>query len=95
MTLKQEMFVKWYLKTGNATEAAFNVYRTKKRTVASQIGYENLRKPEIRERIEVYSKLDSLSPTFMIETLSRLVNEGTARQKLKALELCFKLKGLI
>ncbi len=51
LTLKQEMFVNEIVKTGNATEAAARVYKTKNRVSANAIGNENLVKPSIKEAI--------------------------------------------
>lgn len=45
LTPKQKKFCEWYIKTGNASEAAKNAGYSPKR--ADAIGYENLRKPEI------------------------------------------------
>lgn len=45
MTPKQKKFCDWYIKTGNASEAARKAGYSPKR--ADSIGYENLRKPEI------------------------------------------------
>ena len=50
LTPKQQRFVEEYLIDLNATQAAIRAGYAKKR--ADQIGYENLRKPEIRVSIE-------------------------------------------
>src|SRR3990167_8178238 len=46
-TLKQRLFVREYLKTGNATEAAMKTYDVKNRFVATRMGSENLLKLDI------------------------------------------------
>lgn len=46
-TIKEKKFVKAYIETGNATEAAMQVYDCKDRDVAASIGGENLVKLEI------------------------------------------------
>ena len=52
LTDKQRLFIEQYFVCGlNATEAALAVYDTTDREVAASIGGENLRKPQIRERI--------------------------------------------
>lgn len=56
LTPKQEGFVKDYLDTGNATEAAERNYDVKDRASAGQIGYENLRKLEIQNAIQDAAK---------------------------------------
>lgn len=52
---KQEGFVRDYLETGNATEAAARNYDIGDRTVAGAIGGENLKKPSIIEKLKAYS----------------------------------------
>ena len=52
LTIKQEKFVNEVVKTGNATEAASKVYKTKNKVVAGAIWYENLNKPQIKAEIE-------------------------------------------
>lgn len=52
LTDKQRLFVQYYLESSNATEAAKKAYDTTDDNVASSIGYENLRKPEISQLIK-------------------------------------------
>ncbi len=50
LTFKQYKFIRLYLDNGrNGTKAALAVYGTKDSHTAHQIAYENLRKPEICE----------------------------------------------
>ena len=51
-TLKQKKFAKIYVETGNATEAAMQVYNLKDRVVAKSVGPENLAKPCVIKLIE-------------------------------------------
>jgi len=54
LTLKQRKWIKEYIKTGNATEAAMRVYDCKDRESASAIGTQNLGKlsfPELMEEM--------------------------------------------
>ena len=56
LTLKQRKWIKEYIKTGNATEAAMRVYDCKDRESASAIGTQNLGKlsfPELMEEMEL------------------------------------------
>jgi phage terminase small subunit len=60
-TLKQRRFVREYLIDGNATQAAIRAGYSAK--TAAAIGFENLRKPEIAEKVEaaqerIAAKLD-------------------------------------
>lgn len=52
LTKKQRGFVKDYLETDNATEAAERNYEVKNRNVANAIGAENLAKPSVKQAIE-------------------------------------------
>jgi phage terminase small subunit len=55
LTLKQEAFVQEYLKNGhNGTQAAISAGYSKKS--AHAIAEENLRKPEIKSRVQTYKK---------------------------------------
>jgi phage terminase small subunit len=50
LTPKQKAFADYYIKTGNATEAAIKAGYSKK--TAYSIGNENLKKPEVKKYIE-------------------------------------------
>ena len=55
-TIKEKKFVKEYLKTGNATEAAVRVYDATSRASAAAIGGENLQKltfPELMDEMGI------------------------------------------
>lgn len=52
LTLKQRRWIKEYIETGNATEAAMRVYDCKDRETAANIGSENLRKLQMPELME-------------------------------------------
>lgn len=62
LTVKQEKFIDYYVRTGNATQAAISAGYSPK--TAYSIGNENLNKPEIKKVIE--------------ERLNKLQNERTA-----------------
>lgn len=51
-TVKQKMFVKEYVKSGNATQAALKVYNTTSVDSAKRIGWENTTKLNIQEILE-------------------------------------------
>lgn len=52
LTLKQRKWIKEYIKTGNATEAAMRVYDCKDRDSANALGNENLAKLSMPELME-------------------------------------------
>lgn len=58
LTLKQQLFIKAYIETKNATEAARRVYDCKNDVVAASIGFENLRKLQIADALEAYGLTD-------------------------------------
>lgn len=94
LTLKQELFLRKYLETGNATVAAIEAYNPKKRNVAAQIGYENLRKPYISEAIHRYFERMERIPVSTSETFVDILKNGTPAQQLKATLAYFKIMGL-
>lgn len=72
ISLKQKKFVKEYLATGNATEAAARSYDVKSRSVANAVGNENLSKPSIQAMIEAaaegaFAQIQILSETAEAE----------------------------
>lgn len=69
-TLKQRKWLRLYLETGNATEAAMQVYNCKDRNSASQIGYENLRKLDYTEFLESAGITDKLLQEKILEGLA-------------------------
>ena len=75
MTLKQKKFSNIYLESGNATEAAMQAYKPKKRATARSIGSENLTKPNIREYLEE----KGTDAAAMIYQLSQKAKNETVR----------------
>lgn len=71
-TLKQRQWLKIYLNTGNATEAAVQVYDIKddNRHTAAQVGYENLRKLDYSDFMEEAGITDKLLQQKIMEGLS-------------------------
>lgn len=69
LTLKQRQFVREYLKTKNATEAAMRAYDCRNRNVARSIGAENLAKPSING--EIRKVMDENGPTM--EQIARVL----------------------
>lgn len=98
-TIKEKKFVKEYIKTGNATEAAARVYDVINRESAGAIGGENLRKLTIVEIMEqngltdekITKTLNDGMDATEIDITGKEVPVWTAR--LKATELASKIKG--
>ena len=99
LTPKQELFVKEYLISFNATKAAENAGYSKK--TAMKIGSENLQKPEIaaaikKEQDKVIKKLeitreDLIQDLVDIKDSQKTEFPGTA---IKAIEVIAKMLGL-
>lgn len=75
LTPKQGQFVKEYLDTGNATEAANRAYKPKNRATARAIGSENLAKPNIR----AYLDENAGDAAAMVYKLSQTAENETVR----------------
>ncbi len=82
LTAKQAKFAKEYLDTGNATEAAMQVYKPKKRATARAIGSENLTKPNIQRTINEALEAQGLTNEHLAGKVAELVN---AQRKIKIL----------
>lgn len=98
-TLKEKMFVREYMKTGNATEAAARVYDVSTRDVARNIGSQNVAKLSIVEIMEqngltdekITQTLNDGMDATEIDITGKEIPVWTAR--LKATELASKIKG--
>lgn len=95
MTLKQKLFINKYLEYGNATEAAMQVYSTKKRNVAAQIGYENMRRPYIKQAIQSYLEHKMRLPTYVAEAFIDVLQNGTMSQKFETSRMYLKMQELL
>src|SRR3989344_5787378 len=74
MTIKQRRFAVSYLETGNATEAAMQVYKPKKRATARAIGSENRTKPNIQQTILEALDTRGLTNDHLAGKVAELVN---------------------
>jgi phage terminase small subunit len=99
LTPKQELFIKEYLISFNATKAAENAGYSKK--TAMKIGSENLQKPEIvaaikKEQDKVIKKLD-ITREDLIQDLVDIKDsqkEEFPNTAIKAIEVIAKMLGL-
>lgn len=74
LTAKQSLFIEAYLATLNATQAAIKAGYSKK--TAAEIGYENLRKPQIKTKIEERLKELALSSEETLKSLSDIAKSS-------------------
>jgi len=74
LTYKQHKFTEKYLETGNATEAAMQIYKPKKRATARAIGSENLTKPNIQSTILEALEAQGLTNEHLAGKVAELVN---------------------
>lgn len=75
LTDKQRLFVDHYVATLNATEAAARAGYIGSRATLAAVGYENLRKPQIREAIDAALKDTAMAAD---EVLARLSDQARA-----------------
>lgn len=100
LTDKQRRFIDEYLVDCNATQAAIRAGYSQ--ATAGAIGFENLKKPEIREaikcKLEAYSELKIGEREVIIEALFREAlnntEDSTAASRVSALDKLAKIKGL-
>lgn len=70
LTMKQRKWIQVYIDTGNATEAAMQVYDVKDRDSANAIGSENLAKLSYTDFMEAAGITDKLLQEKLMEGLS-------------------------
>ena len=99
MTLKQKLFTKKYLETGNGTQAVLEAYNTHDPNTAAVIASENLNKPKVIE--EIYKVLDrtGLSLEQVSGSVGDILQRGaetkvTGDNILRAAEMLYKLHGV-
>ncbi len=96
LTKKQQGFVKDYIETDNATQAALNNYDVKdgkvsKERVAEAIGSENLSKPIIQEVIKSIG--ERITDDELLLKHKEFLNSYREEIGIKALDMGYKLKG--
>jgi len=90
LTIKQKKFVKEYIETGNATEAAARVYDVTDRNSANSIGSENLAK--LAEPIADVMDRVGLTDEYLMKCLQEDIDLKPQNRKAE-LELAMKAKG--
>jgi phage terminase small subunit len=92
LTPKQRVFVDEYLRDFNATRAAITAGYSEK--TAHATGWENLRKPEIREAIDQRMESIAMGRDERLKELSDIARAGEKdTDRIKAIELLGKLAG--
>ena len=98
MTIKQKLFVRLYLKSLNATEAALAVYRATSRQSAAVIGSRLLRNVNVQREINDALEANGLTLESVIENLVTIAkatpNKVTANDVLRANIEILKLTSL-
>lgn len=94
-TIKEKKFVKEYLKSGNATEAAQKVYDVSNYNSAHAIGSQNVQKLTIVDIMEKNGLTDDLIASTLRQAMKAKGEKGTPEwnARLKATELTSKIKG--
>lgn len=98
LTLKQKKFVRKFLETGNATEAASESYNAKDRVVAASIGKENLQKPQIIDELDIVMQEEGIEDRTILRALKTNLEKGAgvkarAADSNRAAELLLKIRG--
>ncbi len=98
LTRKQAVFVKHVMSGESPTDAVMQSYDVKSRAVATSIGSENLRKPEVREAIDEALSAQGLSVSAVTSNIGTIANfkpeKISAETVLKANIELLKLKGV-
>jgi Terminase small subunit len=79
LTLKQRKWIKLYIDSGNATEAAMQSYDCKDRESAATIGWENLRKLDYTDFMEAAGVTDKLLQEKLLEGLDSTKQIGARK----------------
>ena len=100
LTLKQEQFVNEYIKTGNGTQSAMEVYATNNEVTAGAVAYENLKKPHVATAIarKTLEMREILKPeriiSDMVDIQAEARSDGAYGAAVKVSELLGKAAGL-
>ena len=98
-SLKVKRFIKKYLETGNATEAAMEVYNANSRKSAQALGSKLLSKDIVQDSLDIALQRQGLDDDTLLEDTYHFVKQGKANphvkpaDALRALEILFKVKG--
>lgn len=79
MTIKQKLFVKKYLETGNGTQAALEAYNTNDPNVAKVIASENLTKPNVKVALDEVLRSQGLTLDVLTKNIGGLANTIPAK----------------
>lgn len=95
-TLKQRRFVAEYIKTGNATEAAWRTYNNKSRRNARLLARANLQKPIVKKTLEEELEQAGLTIGTTLDVVKGAMFAGLKEKpknsdSLRAAELLLKL----
>lgn len=69
VTLKMRLWMKEYIKTGNAAQAAKKIYKCSEAN-SRQIGYENVKKMDYQEFLEIAGLTDALIAQKLVEGMN-------------------------
>lgn len=93
-TIKQRLWLEEYLKTGNSTDAAYNVYNCKNRIVACQIGNTNRKAVHISEILELIGLSDvNLAKTLIEGLQATYKGQPNYTIRHKYLDTALRVKG--
>ena len=98
LTIKQNMFVKGLVESGNGTQAALGAYNTSSSEVAKVIASENLTKLNVREAVEQAMERNGLSVEYISGKIKDSMVAGVGikaknSDTIRAGEVLLKLRG--
>lgn len=93
-SLKQQIFVNEYIKTGNGTQAALKAYETTSENTANVIAVENLRKPMVQQLVDRQLTVKFGGVQEIIEVLVNDLRSDNVPARLKSAELLGKYLGM-
>ena len=96
LTLRQKQFTKKYIEyNGNATKAVMHTYNTTNKNSAGVIGSKLLRNAKVNEYINSRVEPEESTLVYLVENLKYLIDYGSWSVKAKAIQLAFKLHGVL
>lgn len=93
LTIKQDKFIKEYIKTGNGKQSAIKAGYSKK--TAGEMAYENLNKPQIKVKIEKTMSETAEKMGINAEFVLGNLKHFASKKKMKAANAALKANELL
>lgn len=76
MTLKQRIFLREYIRTGNMTAASLIAYNCSSTESANQVGRNQLRSPIVKYHLGKIMDKAGLSDKYLVKSLKKIIEDG-------------------